>query len=263
MKDFQNRTALVTGASGGIGLECARQLAAAGAHLVLVARSAEKLELAATELRKSNVTVIVIVADLSYPTGVETIVKSLATTNTKIDILVNNAGVGDSGLFHESDLPKQLAMIQLNVSSLVALTHRVLPSMIERKYGRILNVASTAAFQPGPLMSIYFASKAFVLSFSEAINNELGGTGVSVTALCPGPVETGFQAAAGIQKTRLIRSGMLQPVEKVARVGLAALIRCKPVVIPGVMTQIMATGVRFLPRSIVVRAARYYQSLAK
>lgn len=263
MNEFRGKTALITGASGGIGLECARQLAAAGANLVLVARSADKLEQVAADLRKSDITVSIIVADLAALDGVEKIVSSLNASGTHVEILINNAGVGDSGFFHESDFSKQLSMIQLNISSLVALTHQLLPGMVSRRYGRILNVASTAAFQPGPLMSVYYASKAFVLSFSEAIKNELDGTGVSVTALCPGPVETGFQVAAGIQKTRLLRSGMLMPVETVARVGLTSLIRCKAVVIPGVMTQIMATGVRFLPRSVVVKLARYYQSATK
>lgn len=261
MNEFRGKTALVTGASGGIGLEIAGQLADAGASLILTARSTERLEEAARVCRERSVSVAIITADLSRPESANRLYQEVSSRNLSVDILINNAGFGDYGEFSRSDLTKQVDMIQLNVNSLVALTHLFLPAMISRKYGRILNVASTAAFQPGPFASVYYASKAFVLSFSQAIGNEVKGTGVTVTALCPGPVDTGFQAAAGMRKSRRMRTVLLQPVEKVAQEGLAGLIHGKSVVIPGFMNRLVVTGSRFLPRSVVIGAARSYQTI--
>ncbi len=261
MNEFRGKTALVTGASGGIGLEFARQLANAGTNLILVARSTEKLEEAARTFRERSVETTILTADLSRTESANRLYQEVSSRNLFVDILINNAGFGDYGEFSRSDLGKQVDMIQLNVSSLVSLTHLFLPEMISRKYGRILNVASTAAFQPGPFASVYYATKAAVLSFSQAIGNELEGTGVNVTALCPGPVDTGFQAAAGMRKSRRMRTVLLQPVEKVAQEGLAGLIHSKSVVIPGVMNRLVVTGSRFLPRSVVIGAARSYQTI--
>lgn len=263
MKEFSGKTALITGASGGLGLECAQQLAAAGSTVVLVARSKEKLDTIQSSLTQRGYRATSYVCDLTNPAAMNQLLQSLRNDGVSIDILVNNAGFGDGGFFAELKLEKQLEMIQLNIGALVALTHHLIPNMQSRSYGRILNVASTAAFQPGPLMATYYATKAFVLSFSEAIANELQGTGVTVTALCPGPVDTGFQATAGIQKTRVARSAMLMAAADVIRCGLDGLAQGKAVVIPGILNKTLVFGVRLLPRSAVVRAARFYQSFTK
>ena len=260
MNEFRGKTALVTGASSGIGLAIARQLADDGANLILVARSTEKLEAIATELRATGIDATPFTVDLSLSESVDGLIEKLKTMNLNVDILINNAGVGDHRSFSESDRFRQLSMIQLNICSLVSLTHYLLPDMITRGYGRILNVASTGAFMPGPFIAVYYATKSFVLSFSQAIGNELEGTGVTVTALCPGPVDTGFQAAAGMKKSRRMRSFLLQSAEKVAEDGLSGLIHRKAVVIPGVVNRLVATGSRLLPRSVVIKAARSYQT---
>jgi short-subunit dehydrogenase len=209
--------ALVTGASGGIGLDLARLLAAGGHDLVLVARSEKKLQEIAQELSgRFKVRCQAMPADLSKPDGVEAVMAGVAAQGLQIDVLVNNAGFGLSGEFAKTDLARELEMIRLNVATLTALTKRVLPGMLERRRGRILNVASTAAFQPAPLLSVYAATKAYVLSFSEAIATELGGTGVTVTALCPGPTVTGFAAAADMTESALFKKMPTMRSEDVA-----------------------------------------------
>lgn len=200
MEGFFGTRALVTGASSGIGAELARQLAARGADLVLTARSKEKLDQLAAELSaKHRVTVRVVVADLARPGGAESLAADVDALGLPIDHLVNNAGFGDAGVFAKAGADKLTEMVRLNCEAVVVLSRHFLPAMLERRRGGVLNVASTAAFQPMPFMAVYAATKAFVLSFSAALAKEVEGTGVRVTALCPGPVPTGFQEAARIE----------------------------------------------------------------
>jgi short-subunit dehydrogenase len=241
--------ALVTGASGGIGLELARLAARDGHDLVLVARSADKLAGAAEELTGSyGVDVRRIVVDLAKPGAVTTLLEELGST--PVEVLVNNAGVGGQGRFAvERDLADDLAMIQLNVAALVELTGHLLPPMIERGSGAVLNLSSTAGFVPGPLQIVYFASKAFVRSFSEGLTEECRGTGVRVTALCPGPVDTGFSSAAGLDGTLLMSdSPMKVSAADVAAAGWDGLRRGRTTVVPGLLVKLAMQSLRFVPR---------------
>jgi short-subunit dehydrogenase len=242
--------ALVTGASGGIGLEIARVLAP-DHDLVLVARSAAKLDALATELGGARV----VAADLSEPGAVA----KIAAEVPDVDVLVNNAGVGDFGAFAEADVDRTLGMIQLNVTSLTALTRQYLPAMLARGHGRVLNVASTASFQPGPLMAVYYATKAYVLSFSEALSEEVRGTGVTVTALCPGPTASGFQAAADMEMSPLVAGRKLPSAAEVARYGVKAMEKGDAVAVPGAMNKLMAASVRLTPRPVIRRLVRKMQ----
>ncbi|HXE56710.1 MAG TPA: SDR family oxidoreductase [Gemmatimonadales bacterium] len=247
--------AVVTGASGGIGYELARLLAAADHDLVLVARSAGRLDAVATELGRSGGSVRPVAADLARPEGVSRLLDALPERGARVDVLVNNAGFGAAGPFAALELEAALEMIRLNVEALTHLTRAVLPGMLSRRRGRILNVASTAAFQPGPYMAVYYATKAYVLSFSEAIAEELRQSGVSVTALCPGPTLTGFQARAGIDAERLVRGRVAQDAASVARAGFEGMMAGRRVVVPGALNRIHAAGVRLLPRSFVTTLA--------
>src|ERR1043165_596969 len=220
-------TALITGASSGLGADFARLFAKDGYDLVLVARSEGKLHELARDL---GVKTTVIAADLSKPNAAADVVAQLGAI--EIDALVNNAGVGLAGAFADNDLQTELDMIQLNVVALTQLTKLLLPPMLQRGRGRILNVASTASFQPGPLMAVYYATKAYVLSFSEAIAEELRKTPVTVTALCPGPTATGFVAAANVSETRLFTLMPPMESEKVAHIGYEAMKKGRRVVIP-------------------------------
>ncbi len=249
-------TALITGASGGIGLELARVFAEQGYALVLVARNRERLNELAAELKPTPVQVLG--KDLALVGAAEGIHREVP----RVDVLVNNAGYGVYGRFAETPLEEELGMLQLNMTALVVLTKLYLPAMLAAKNGKILNVASTAAFQPGPLMALYYASKAFVLSFSEAIANELEGTGVTVTALCPGPTATGFQARTKLEKTRILKRMKVMDARTVAEAGYRGLMAGKPVVIPGLMNKVLAQSVRFSPRSLVTKIARKMQEEA-
>lgn len=252
--------ALVTGASSGIGLELARQLAEGGHDLVLVARGEARLRELADELRGAHgATSHVVALDLADPSAARALAERLERDGLAVDVLVNNAGFASFGPFVQAELDNELRMIQVNVAALTALTHRVLPGMVARGRGRVLNVASTAAFQPGPLMAVYYATKAFVLSLSEALAEELAGTGVSVTALCPGPTESGFQSRAKMEESKLVKGKRLMGSPEVARAGLAALWRGQRVVIPGVQNKVMAQSVRFLPRVAVTRIVKKVQ----
>lgn len=256
-------TALVTGASGGIGLELARSAAARGHDLVLVARSEDKLRSLAAELGKAHdARVTVIAADLGAPGAAASVFARTEELGIAVDVLVNNAGYGLYGAFTETDLDLELAMIQLNVVALTALTKLYVPGMIARGGGRVLNVASTAAFQPGPLMAVYYATKAYVLSFSEALAEELRATGVTVTTLCPGPTESGFQAGAKMEASKLVRGKKLPSSASVAELGFSAALRGRGVVIPGFMNYTMAASVRFLPRRTVASFVRRAQERA-
>src|SRR5271165_3455811 len=253
------KTALITGASFGIGLELARIFGREGYNLVLVARSADKLRQLASELEKAHGTRSLILAtDLTEPGSSAYVLDQTTRADIPIDVLVNNAGFGQYGWFAESDLEECLRQIQLNVTTLTHLTRLYLPAMIERKSGRILNVASTAAFQPGPLMAVYFATKAYVLHFSEAIANELQETGVTVTCLCPGPTETEFQKRANISGIRLTKYGTMD-ASTVAEDGYRALIAGKTVAISGFRNWLIAQSVRFAPRRMVAAMARKLQ----
>ena len=249
------KTALVTGATSGIGYELAKLFARDGHDLVIVARSSDALARVAGDFRALGVSVTTITADLSQPGTPDAILGEIRLRNTAIDFLVNNAGYALYGPFAQSRLSQDLAMMQLNMTSLVHLTRIFLDEMLARGEGHILNVASTAAFQPGPLMALYYASKAFVLSFSEALHDELRGTGVTVTALCPGPTETGFKKQAGVENLRLV-SGKLTSAESVARDGYRAMVRGQSVVISGLRNQVMMWGSKLSPRSIPIAIIR-------
>ncbi len=244
------RTALITGASSGIGLELAKVFARHGHSVVLVARSTEKLvQLAQKLASKFGVAAEVITADLSQPGAPQLIADEVRRRGATIDILVNNAGFGLSGRYAELDLQRQLDMIQTNVTALAALTGLFLPGMIERNSGGVLNVASTAAFQAGPYMAMYYATKAFVLSLSEALHEEVAGTNLHVTCLCPGPTETGFFGAADMEGARLLKFGV-HSAEVVAQVGYAAFLKNKAIAIPGIKNNLMAIGTKLGPRAI-------------
>ena len=254
-------TALVTGASSGIGHELARVLARDGYHLVLVARSTERLQVVADELRRTHgVSVQVLPHDLSDPVAPEAIAAALQREGIALDVLVNNAGFGTHGLFATSDWAAESGMIRVNMVALTHLTRLVLPGMIQRRSGKILNVASLAAFQPGPLMAVYYASKAYTLSFSEALAEELRGTGVTVTALCPGYVPTGFQARAGIQQAPTTTISEILDARTVAEIGYRGLMRGDPVVIPGFRNRLSILAVRLTPRSLVRRLVGWRHS---
>ena len=255
------KTALITGASFGIGLELARIFAREDHNLVLVARSADRLRQLASELERAHSTRSLILAtDLTEPGAAAYVLDQTTRANIAVDILVNNAGFGQYGLFAESDLDVCLRQIQLNVTTLTHLTRLYLPEMIERKSGRILNVASTAAFQPGPLMAVYFATKAYVLHFSEALANEVKGTGVAVTCLCPGATATEFHKRANATGMRLLSMGKMD-ARTVAEDGYRALMAGKPLVISGLKNWLTAHAVRFGPRRMVTAIARKTQEM--
>jgi uncharacterized protein len=252
-------TALVTGASGGIGEELARLFAADGHGLVLVARGEEKLRRLAEELEsKHNVGARVVASDLSRADAPREIFEELEREGVRVDALVNNAGIGSYGLFAETELGQELELLQINVVALTQLTKLFLPAMIERRRGYVCNVASTAAFQPGPLMAVYYASKAYVLSLSEALANECEGTGVVVSALCPGPTETGFVAAAGMQESKLFDRGAMT-ARDVALAGYRGLLAGKTIVIPGARNALLARTVGMMPRGLVAKVVRGIQ----
>jgi short-subunit dehydrogenase len=254
------QTALITGASSGIGLELAKEFAKDNINLVLVARSEGKLKDLATELESTyKIKVQILAKDLSNYNTAKEIFDWCATNNLTISYLVNNAGVGTYGDFVQRDWQSQEQMIHLNVTALTYLTHLFLPKMIEQKFGKILQVASTAAFQPGPLMSIYYATKAFVLHFSEAIANELESTGVTVTALCPGATQTAFFAAAAMEDSKLVKGKKLPSSAAVAAYGYKAMKKGKKVAIHGTMNYLLANGIRFTPRSVVLKIVRSLQ----
>jgi len=251
------KTALITGASLGIGLEFAKVFAKEKNNLVLVARSKDKLEVLAEELRKDyGVAVKVIAADLSDMDEVQNVYDTCKKENIEIEYLVNNAGFGQFGFFAEGDWAKTEQMIDLNIKALTKFCRLFLPDMIARKSGKVLNVASTAAFQPGPVMAVYCASKSYVLSFSEALYNETRGTGVSVTCLCPGATESNFQAAAAMEQSKLFAEKNVPASADVAVFGYKAMMKGKMTVIHGFFNFIMANAVRFSPRMLVPIIAR-------
>jgi short-subunit dehydrogenase len=255
-----NRLALVTGASGGIGLELAKLLAADGFDVALVARNQQKLESISREFHERfSVQPIVIVADLAKPDAAAEIARRLEYDSRPIEVLINNAGVGTFGPFHEQPLEKILELLQINIVSLTELTRRLLPRFVAHGDGHVMNVASTAAFQPGPLMAVYYASKVYVLHLSEAIGEELSNTNIKVTALCPGPTSTEFEQRADMQGSKLFSSHRVMTAEQVARIGYRGMWQGKAVVIPGFTNRFLAWATRLPPRSWLPKFARWAQ----
>ena len=242
--------ALITGASSGLGVEFARQLSKKGKRLVLAARRKDRLDALAAELGDARSIAI----DLSQPGAVRTLLADLDNADEQVETLINNAGFGLRGRFVELDAAREREMIDLNIGTLTELCRAIAPQMVERTSGAILNVASTAAFQPGPNMAVYFATKAYVLSFTEALHEELKPHGVRVSALCPGPTRTEFGEVAGI-KTLGQFDRLAMESEPVVRIGLEGLEANEAVVIPGATNKIGAWSTRLAPRSVIRRIA--------
>ncbi len=256
-------TSLITGASGGLGEEFAKLCAADKMNVVLVARGEEALKTLAAELEKAHgITATVIAKDLSLPNAAAEIVETLKKKSIHIDMLINNAGFGSYGAFHKTDFAQEKMMLEVNVTALTELTKLLLPAMVAKKSGKILNVASTAAFQPGPLMAVYYATKAYVLSFSEGIARELKGTGVTVTCLCPGPTKTQFAKTAHMESSRLFK-GSVMDAPTVALRGYSALCAGKKLVVPGIRNRVGAFATRFVPISFAAMVAEKVQGKKK
>ena len=255
--------ALVTGASSGIGADLARVLAARGHDLILVARRRDRLEGLAQELTgRHAIGIDVETEDLAAPGAGRRLAERVLAAGHRIDVLVNNAGFGLAGAFHQSDPSELSGMIAVNVAAPTELARALLPGMLERGRGGILNIASTAAFQPGPLMAVYYATKAYVLSWSEALWEECRGTGVTVTALCPGPVATEFAERAAMTGTRLVSTKLMPRISsaRVAELGVDGFLRGKRVVVPGLTYGFIALTSGLVPRALGLPLARYLQS---
>ncbi|TAE73610.1 MAG: SDR family oxidoreductase [Bacteroidetes bacterium] len=254
------KTALITGASSGFGVEFAKLFAKDQHNLVLVARSNDKLQSLAKEITQQyQVEVLVMSKDLSDMTQVQSVYDELKAKNINIDFLVNNAGFGDFGNFDEAEWSKLEQMIDLNIKSLTKLSYLFVQDMKKRGFGKILHVASTAAFQPGPTMAVYYATKAFVLFLGEAMSNELAKTGVTVTNLCPGPAATGFQAAADLGESKLVKGKKLPTAKEIAIFGYKKMNKGSLTVVPGFMNWVNAFAIRFLPRGLVLKMVRSVQ----
>ena len=254
-----SKTALVTGASVGIGRELARLCAQEGYNLVLVARSASRLQQVAGDLEKQfGVSAKYFPFDLTSSAARQFLFGQLESESIAIDVLVNNAGYGKLGAFADIPYEESAGQIELNITALTHLTKLFLAPMLQRKSGRILNVASTAGFQPGPLMAVYYASKAYVISFSEALANEVHGTGVTVTCLCPGLTDTEFQTRAGTERTTLFRRTRPMDAATVARDGFRALLKGKPLVISGMRNRLLMESLRISPRRVVTAVSRKF-----
>lgn len=258
MSGANSETVLITGASSGIGLELAKCFAADGCRLILVARNTPALEKLAEELRRENkIEAIVLTADLSLRETPEQIFSKLSARKISVDVLVNNAGFGLQGAFTELPLQRQLEILQVNIAALTELTGLFLPGMIGRHRGGILNVGSVAGFLPGPNMAVYYASKAFVLSFTEALAEELAGTGLTVTVLCPGPTESNFSNVARGQKLRRIQTSKMS-AEAVARCGHRAYRHGKVVAVPGFGNRLLIFLTRIMPRLLIRRGVKSF-----
>jgi short-subunit dehydrogenase len=250
-----DKTALVTGASAGLGAEFTKLFAANGHDVVLVARRRDKLETLAREIEKQHgVRATVLAEDLTVAGAAERIEKALADRGIPIEFLVNNAGFATTGPFADADLGRELAMVTVNVTTLVHLTRLLLPAMIARKSGRILNIGSTAGFVPGPFMASYYASKAFVNSFTQALGYELRGTGVTATASCPGATATEFAAVAGTARSRLFQ-GAVMGAPEVAAHAYRAMMAGHPMAIPGIKNKLQIESLRLAPRSMTIAMA--------
>src|ERR1041385_2774770 len=255
---MSTQTALITGASGGIGYEFAKLFARDHYNLVLVARSGDKLTKLADDLQKQyDILVKTIALDLGAAVSPQFLCDQLKREGVVIDILVNNAGYGNFGEFAKMPIEDALGQINLNITALTGLTRLFVPAMVERHSGKIMNVASTAGFQPGPLMAVYYATKAYVISFTEALANELKRSGVTVTCFCPGATETGFASRAGNDKTRLFQKFGAMNVKTVAAQGYRGLMKGKTLVIAGTKNWVIAESVRFAPRKMVTAISRW------
>jgi short-subunit dehydrogenase len=258
------KAALITGASSGIGYELAHEFAKHKTNVVITARNEAKLNALKVELKSAyNIEVEVIPLDLSIPNSAKHLFEATQGKGIHIDFLVNNAGFGEFGHFKDIPWSREAEMIQLNITTLTQLTKLYSQPMIERKGGRIMNVSSTAAFQPGPLMAVYYATKAFVLHFSEAVHNELKDHHISVTALCPGATDSGFEVAASLQESKLFKGRKLATSKSVAQYGYVAMMKGKPVAIHGFMNKVFAFSGRFAPRSVVTDFVRNLQEISK
>jgi len=245
-------TALITGASSGIGYELTRLFARDAYDLVIVARDEKKLKKMKLDLEKEcSVQVFVFAQDLSQPSAAKKVFEKVQSMKLHIDVLVNNAGFGEYGMFTKTDLEKEERMIQVNITALTQLTKYFLPLMVEKKSGKVLNVASTAAFIPGPFMAVYYATKAYVLSFTEALSKELEGSGVTLTALCPGPTQSNFSKNSSSDTSPVFKGKTLPTAKEVAVFGYQSLLNSKVVAIHGISNNILIPLLRFVPRSIV------------
>lgn len=259
-QNTMKKTALITGASSGIGYELSGLFARDGYNLVLVARNKQSLEQRADELEeKFGASAKIISKDLAVPMSPDEIFAELQRESIQIDVLVNNAGFNVYGPFSETDLMKELQMIQVNLVSLTYLTKLFLPGMVKRGYGRILNIGSTGSFVPVPLNAVYCATKAYVLNFSEAIAEELEGTGVTVTALCPGATRTEFSRRAQMEDIKLFQ-GRVMDARTVAEIGYRALMKGRRVVIAGIDNRLQMFLTRFAPRKMVAKIVKYQMS---
>jgi uncharacterized protein len=258
VKDSPGKTALITGASTGIGRDLAELFARDGHHLIITARNEPLLQQLAATLRETyRVNVDVMAQDLSDPGAPQRIFQQLQSR--PIDYLVNNAGFGTHGPFAELDFATELSMLQVNVVALTHLTRLFLPPMLQRRSGRILNLASVAAFLPGPLMAVYFATKAYVLSFSEAVAGEVGAAGVTVTAMCPGPTDTEFQKRAGIEKSFMFKTSAMNSAAA-ARIGYRGMMNGRRVIVTGASNKFSVFSMRFAPRRFTAAMAKKLNS---
>ncbi|MBW4646029.1 MAG: SDR family oxidoreductase [Goleter apudmare HA4340-LM2] len=261
-QDQGKKTALITGAASGIGYQLAYIFALNDYNLVLVDRMGQKLlEIADKFQIEFGIYVKTIVKDLSLSTSPEEIFTELQREAIKVDVLVNNAGFGIHGLFNETNLTTELEMLQVNVVTLTHLTKLFLKEMVKQGDGKVLNVSSAAAFQPGPLMAVYFATKAYILSFSQALASELEGTGVTVTTLCPGPTESAFHERTGAAGIKQVEGNNMMDAAKVAKIGYRALMEGKTVVVPGWKNRMLAEIVRFTPRNLVTKIVKNMQEI--
>jgi short-subunit dehydrogenase len=251
--------AVITGASAGLGVEFAKLCAKDGFSLILVARRKERMDELANELtqKHTNIQIKVIAQDLAKAGAAQTLHEKVMAITHDIDVLINNAGFGAVGNFPKPDLARQMEMIDLNVRTLVELTGLFLPRMLTRKMGRILNVGSLAGFQPGPYMSIYYATKAFVNSFTEALHEELGDSGVTCTLLAPGPVHTEFGQVAKTDTSRLFKRQTVVEAKAVAECGYKAMREGKDIAIPGFSAKMVPQILRFTPRALVRKTASW------
>ncbi|HWF91679.1 MAG TPA: SDR family oxidoreductase [Terriglobales bacterium] len=257
------KTVLITGASSGIGYELAKLFARDGHNLVLVARSGGKLTQVSDELhRQFNILAQPVAMDMATTAAPQLLFDELQREGIRVDILVNNAGYAKYGEFADIPLEESQGQIQLNIATLTALTKLFVAPMLERRSGKIMNVASTAGFQPGPLMAVYYATKAYVISFSEALANELKGSGVTITCFCPGATDTGFQHRAENADSRLFKTLRPMGVKRVARDGYRGLGKNKTLVISGARNWIVAESVRFTPRKIATAISRWVSEKA-
>ncbi|MBE6038972.1 MAG: SDR family oxidoreductase [Anaerofustis stercorihominis] len=255
-----NKTALVTGASGGLGLEFCKLLANDGYDVVLVARSTEKLTQLKNYLEETySVNAYVITKDLSEENAAQQVFDETTRLGLNINILINNAGFGDYGHFVKSDWQKQKNMINLNIMSLAHLTYLYANEMVKCGFGRIMNLASVASFMPGPMMANYYATKAYVLSLTEALSVELKNTGVSICALCPGPTKTGFEEAAGAESADIFNDAYTMDAKTVAGYGYAKMLTGRTVIIPGLQNKLLTKTGRFIPRSLMRNAVYFIQ----